>query len=188
MRTGRRNNHKGQKGPAALHKKGKAHTANSTGRGSKSVLRDMLPKSGMIYPFHHHFLKRRRTDITVDQALKNGLDAPFVTKKLVEGIFSRTFEAATKLLGQTQNGKFRDDPIALMGLVRAADGIQAVWMRVSVDVLVRVFHVLRAARHSWYVHVKVVWSLFGLFRGSLCYPSEGMISLNYYSRYTPIRT
>jgi hypothetical protein len=87
MGTGRRNNHKGQKGPAALHKKGKAHTANSTGRGSKSVLRDMLPKSGMIYPFHHHFLKRRRTDITVDQALKNGLDAPFVTKKLVEGIF-----------------------------------------------------------------------------------------------------
>jgi hypothetical protein len=156
MGTGRHNNYKGQKGPAALHKKGKEHTANSAGRPSKSVLRDKLPKAGMIYPFHNHFTKRLRADIKVDMAIKKGLDEPLVTKRLIEGIFSRTFEAATKLLGQAQDDKFRDDPIALMGLVRASDGIQAVWMRVSVDMLVRVFLVLRAARHNWYVQTRVI--------------------------------
>ncbi|KAK4034545.1 hypothetical protein C8A01DRAFT_18670 [Parachaetomium inaequale] len=123
-------------------------------RKNNSILRDKLPKAGMIYPFQKTLLRRHRSDVAVATAIKRGTGAPLLTRDLLDDGFHRVFKVATQLLRLQQrdrnNYEFRDNPIALMATVREQPGIREIWGLRTVNMLASVFIVLRAARQNWH--------------------------------------
>ncbi|SPQ19214.1 658dc49a-26de-48e0-b497-a0ee77020c5a [Thermothielavioides terrestris] len=127
-------------------------------RKKQSILRDLLPKAGMIYPFAKTLMKRPRSDVAVLSAIKNALDTPTLSTALLDDILAAIFHEATDLLQLLQQQKktyhhhHYDDglnPLAFTALLRARPALHEPWTRRSADLFARLFLTLRAARLAW---------------------------------------
>ncbi len=146
---------KGQKkGAAHSHdniKKRRKHPYHKakTHEGGHSVLRDNVPRAGMIYPFAQILLRRQRTDIAVTTAICKGLGVPRINPSIVDTVFSQIFEEATKLAGEIPIDRTNADPIEFMRSLRARPDVRGIWIRRYIDTFATLFLILRCARLNW---------------------------------------
>ncbi|KAK4148544.1 hypothetical protein C8A00DRAFT_38878 [Chaetomidium leptoderma] len=159
MGVGRRNAHK--KRHAHRHdrkERTRRHGNMPVARPDHSVLRNLIPKAGMIYPFDHTLMRSDQSDIGVSTAVRQGLDVPKFSTAMLDRVFSRIFEEATKVLQQTGSHVFTNDPIAYMRILRARPSLQDIWMRRRVDMLATLFLILPRAIDAFLEVDTLNWS------------------------------
>ncbi len=146
MGSGRHTVH--QKGVAHPHKK---HREKQGVKAIQPILRQNLPRAGMIYPFRHSMMRSRRGDLGVSSAIKKGLGVPHTTTPVLDDVFCRVFEEATELMRNDGPGsKLKDEPIEFMRLLRKCPGLREPWLRRQTRLFTNLFLVLRCARRNWH--------------------------------------
>lgn len=126
---------------------------------SKLVLRNRLPKAGMIYSFERTLLRRHRRDVALSAALRK--DTHHLPPQVLDARFSRMFELGKELLPQQQRSggpgveEVRDStdkpgPIAFIASLRQHEALAPWAQAVSEDLFISLFLVLGAARRNWY--------------------------------------
>jgi hypothetical protein len=92
-------------------------------------------------------MRRQRGDIGVWSAIKK--TAPKFTTAMLDTIFSRIFEDATKMLQEDKDKQLPRNPLDFMKLLRKRPSLREPWLRRQAHFLLTVFIILRAARGNW---------------------------------------
>lgn len=118
------------------------------GHPSQPRLRDILPSTGMVWPFRTFLVGS--SDAKIAAALRTV--APDLWESRLDFFFSQMFVAATKVLQQPATFPRIDSPVSLLTALHRNEYYSQQWSRtISGYHFTMLFLVIRAARENWFL-------------------------------------